>query len=71
MIKPVMPRAKHNGQQQNQHIQKPGDLMPAADDEPNHDPGSTVQKALSAGELRRKAQDERQPGVKHGQRKIR
>ena len=71
MIKPVMPRAKHNGQQQNQHIQKPGDLMPAADDEPNHDPGSTVQKALSAGELRRKAQAERQPGVKHGQRKIR
>ena len=71
MVKPALPCAQHNGQQQNQHIQKPGHLVPTADDKANHDPGGAVQSALLTGQLRRKAQPERQPGIEHGQREIR
>lgn len=71
MVKPALPCAQYNGQQQDQHIQKPGHLVPTADDKANHDPGGAVQSAPLTGQLRRKAQPERQPGIEHGQREIR
>ena len=62
--------AERRGQQQDQHVQQPGHLMPAADDKTAHTTRCRIEKFAAGRQLIGKAERKRQPGVQHGQRKV-